>query len=413
MGIENSDGLIIMEPGPLDAHGHGRAFDPLPEGKAGLEAYTQAMLASGIVAVNLMPNESRRKLDPETGQQELSQVPVSNPDRVGAMETAISTQSATRAGYYLGIDKKEALSYNGTKVVERRVNSLFFNAGRYAAGLKLWVDESTGGMNVTIDQAAQLASRWHRFHPEKPVIIHAEDSNVDNFLREVEKSEGGKDMPLHIAHVSSEEELTAKIEARGRGMRVTCEGTPHHLFTTASQGLQIDGFGSVKPSLKSDRDVEFLWDNMDEIDVLASDCAPHRLSDKMADPPAWGVTNHTVMMPLLFGAVAEGKLTLEELYEKVALAPRQIFNMPIKDGTEARFDTNGTYGSAKDYEAMIDPGYGQNIFTHLEDLGEEFRLDGILMYARSGLSTVEVQMPNYRKLNRNYRVSLGHLVNVR
>lgn len=413
MRLENRDGVIYMEPGPIDVHGHGRAFDPLPDGKAGLAAYTQTMLASGIVAVNLMPNESRREIDPLTNQECLTETPVSNLDRVGAMKTAIGSQAVTRASFYVGIDRREILRDQGTTLDAVRAGQLFQEAGQDAAGAKLWVvNNSVGGMAVDVDQAAQLTFEWNSLYRPKPVIYHAEDGNVDAILREVEAHPGGKDIPIHIAHVSSEEELTAKIEAKARGMRVTCEATPHHLFTTAEMGLQIGGFGCMKPKLQTRRDVEFLWDNMDEIDVFASDCAPHRRTEKQADPPAFGVTNHTVMLPLLFGAVADGRLTLDDLYEKVAIAPRRIFGLPLNDETAVRFDTNRSYMSVAGAERAIMPLYGENIFYHLEKLDNAFHLEGVLEYARSGASEAWFD-GDTRRVSGRYKVSLRNLVHVR
>lgn len=408
MGLEVAGDLITMTPGPIDVHAHPRVFDPLPDGKAGLEAYTKVMLESGITVMLAMPNEARRVLNDETGQIEQVQYPISNPDRVGAMETAISSQSRTLAGIHLGIDKKEVLSDNGREVVAYKARRLFYSAGRNASGLKLWVDLSTGGMNVSIDHASHLVDEWNTFYPEKPTIVHAEDGNVRAILAAIAEKPNGNEIPIHIAHVSSREELEAVIEAKENGMRVTCEVTPHHLFATAAEVVQINGFGCVKPRLKTAEDVQFLWDNMKHIDVFASDCAPHRLEEKEAENPAFGVTNHTVMMPLLLGAVSEGRITLDDLYQKIVVTPREIFNISMDDGTSAVFDMGDNFASIADAERTISPPYGQNMFEHLEQIGALYHLAGRAVHAVSGDS--EFRWGQNGTETRNYQVSLRHLV---
>ena len=97
MGLEVAGDIITMTPGPIDVHAHPRAFDPLPDGKAGLEAYTEVMLESGITVMLAMPNESRRQINDKTGQIEQVQYPISNPDR-GARNFATEVDLVPRPG---------------------------------------------------------------------------------------------------------------------------------------------------------------------------------------------------------------------------------------------------------------------------------------------------------------------------
>lgn len=60
--------------------------------------------------------------------------------------------------------------------------------------------------------------------------------------------------------------------AKEKGLLVTCEVAPHHLFLT-SEDLDVIGHqrGQVKPPLCSKEDQQALWDNMDIIDCFATD----------------------------------------------------------------------------------------------------------------------------------------------
>ena len=60
--------------------------------------------------------------------------------------------------------------------------------------------------------------------------------------------------------------------AKERGMHVTCEVAPHHLFLTKSDLGRIGvTFGQVRPMLGDEDDMKCLWDNIDIIDCFATD----------------------------------------------------------------------------------------------------------------------------------------------
>lgn len=60
--------------------------------------------------------------------------------------------------------------------------------------------------------------------------------------------------------------------AKEKGLAVTCEVAPHHLFLTSDD---LEGIGQergqVKPCLCTKEDQQALWDNIDIIDCFATD----------------------------------------------------------------------------------------------------------------------------------------------
>lgn len=60
--------------------------------------------------------------------------------------------------------------------------------------------------------------------------------------------------------------------AKDKGLPVTCEVCPHHLFLTHEQAKRMGvGRCSVKPSLVTQEDIDALWDNISYIDCFATD----------------------------------------------------------------------------------------------------------------------------------------------
>lgn len=60
--------------------------------------------------------------------------------------------------------------------------------------------------------------------------------------------------------------------AKQKGIQVTCEVAPHHLFLCEDNVVEIGGGrAQVRPMLGSRKDMEALWENLDIIDCFATD----------------------------------------------------------------------------------------------------------------------------------------------
>ena len=72
--------------------------------------------------------------------------------------------------------------------------------------------------------------------------------------------------------------------AKEKGLQVTCEVCPHHLFLCqedVGEGKRLgEGWAEVRPVLVSRADQEALWENMDIIDCIVTDHAPHTRAEK-------------------------------------------------------------------------------------------------------------------------------------
>lgn len=113
-------------------------------------------------------------------------------------------------------------------------------------------------------------------------------------------------------------------------MKVTCEVAPHHLFLTQEEAEKTLGKkrSQVRPPLATTADVKALWDNMDIIDVIATDHAPHTVTEKDSENAPPGFPGLETCLPLMLTAVHEGRLTIQDIIEKMHVNPRRIFNIP-------------------------------------------------------------------------------------
>src|SRR3989449_5472170 len=122
---------------------------------------------------------------------------------------------------------------------------------------------------------------------------------------------------LHIAHLSAKASLDQVRWAKSRGLRVTCEVTPHH-FTLIDEDVQYDSRFKMNPPLASREDREALIAGLADgaVDVIATDHAPHEpaLKDVEFDRAPFGVTGFETALALgLEHLVRTGRLSLLRL----------------------------------------------------------------------------------------------------
>jgi carbamoyl-phosphate synthase/aspartate carbamoyltransferase/dihydroorotase len=147
------------------------------------------------------------------------------------------------------------------------------------------------------------------------------------------------DRPIHVVHVSRREEIELIADARGRGLPVTCEVSPHHLFLTVEDAARLGPLGDMRPVLGSADDVAALWAHLDDaIDCIATDHAPHTLLEKRAADPPPGVPGLETSLPLMLAAVQDGRLSVGRLAALMHDNPRRIFGLPEQPDTRVEVD---------------------------------------------------------------------------
>lgn len=139
---------------------------------------------------------------------------------------------------------------------------------------------------------------------------------------------------IHIQHISTKEAVAMIREAKLKGVRVTCEVTPHHLVFSEEDVFELDTNLKVNPPLRSKEDREELIEGIKDgiIDVVATDHAPHRRVDKekeFSEAP-FGVVGLETAVPLFFTRfVKTGLVSLHRFCELFSVGPLHILGMEI------------------------------------------------------------------------------------
>ncbi len=143
--------------------------------------------------------------------------------------------------------------------------------------------------------------------------------------------------PLHIQHISTAAGLDMVRAAKEKGLPVTCEVTPHHLFLSEDD---IDSTYNtslkVNPPLRTQEDREALIEGIKDgsIDAIVTDHAPHAEWEKAHEfeYAPFGMTGlETSLALVLTNLVKPGVIDYSEMVELMAIAPREILGLePVK-----------------------------------------------------------------------------------
>jgi dihydroorotase-like cyclic amidohydrolase len=301
---------MLKLPGLIDPHVHFR--DPGATHKEDWETGTSAALAGGFTMVLAMPN---------------TKPPIFNAETLEVGLTSAKQKAHGDYAQYAGAGPDNALALRG---IAARV-----------AGLKMYLDMTYG--ELRLDDMTLWQEHFTQWPREYPIVVHAESRSMAAAILFAEMHKRS----VHIAHISLREEVLLIKAAKNRGIQVTCEVCPHHLFLSREDIPAISqghpGRGEVRPRLATRADVEALWQNMDVIDCFATDHAPHLLSEKDSENPPPGFPGLETALPLLLGAVRDGRLTMDDLILRMYSNPQKIFSLPVQADTWVEVDENSSY----------------------------------------------------------------------
>lgn len=137
---------------------------------------------------------------------------------------------------------------------------------------------------------------------------------------------------LHIQHLSTASGLELVREAKAKGLPVTCEVTPHHLFLTedAVRGYNTDA--KVAPPLRTAADNEALINGLKDgtITCIGTDHAPHSSDKKDVEfeRAANGISSIEIAFPLIWTHLVEtGRFTLSEIVSIMSCDPAELLRI--------------------------------------------------------------------------------------
>jgi len=147
----------------------------------------------------------------------------------------------------------------------------------------------------------------------------------------------------HAQHISIKGSVELIRKAKDKGLRVSCEVTPHHLTLDETSVEDLDSNFKMNPPLRTKSDIDALKKGLKEgiIDCIATDHAPHSSNEKDVEfekAPNGVVGLETALGVVLTYLYHTGDLSLNKIVELMSINPRKILNLPLvvfKEGVEA------------------------------------------------------------------------------
>jgi dihydroorotase len=165
---------------------------------------------------------------------------------------------------------------------------------------------------------------------------------------------------LHVCHVSTAGSVEIIRWAKGKGIDVTAEVTPHHLLLTDELVRSYDPRLKVNPPLRTAEDVEAVRQGLADgtIDVVATDHAPHPVEDKDCEW-AWAafgmVGLETAVGVVAEAMVATGLLDWAGVADRMSVRPARIGRLPAQGRPLAVGEPANLVLVDPDARAVVDP----------------------------------------------------------
>ncbi|KAF0266864.1 hypothetical protein FOG48_04049 [Hanseniaspora uvarum] len=184
------------------------------------------------------------------------------------------------------------------------------------------------------NKVSLFAEHLKNWPQDKPVITDAKNSNLASVILLASL----QNRSIHITGVSNEEDLALIKTVKEKHSNVTCDVNIHSLFVTQ------DDFPEAV-FLPTAEDQEFLWNNLDSIDVFSIGSLPSLVASITGNKAVTG-SGVKDALPLLLTAVNEGRLTIEDIVTKMHDNPCHIFNIPEQKAT-VEIDLDFTFRATK------------------------------------------------------------------
>lgn len=323
----NAEGKFVL-PGCIDDQVHFR--EPGLTHKGSIFTESRAAVAGGITSFMEMPN---------TVPNTLTQSLLEDKYQIAAQA------SMANYSFFMGASNdnlEEVLKTNHQNV----------------CGLKIFMGSSTG--NMLLDKADVLESLFSRV--SMLIATHCEDEHTVRMNLARFQAKYGEEIPieahplirseeacylssslavslakkhksrLHILHISTEKETHLFDHSIPLAEKhITAEACIHHLWFSDQDYAEKGNFIKWNPAVKTANDREGIWNALldNRIDVIATDHAPHTLAEKsnsyLSAPSGGPLVQHALIA--MFEKVQEGRISLENLVEKMAHAPAILFRI--------------------------------------------------------------------------------------
>ncbi len=314
--VVDAEGLWLL-PGLVDVHVHFR--EPGFTRKETIATGSGAAAGGGFSSVVCEPNTDPPLATVEAVREVVRKAEETAEVRVYFKAAMTSQRAGRQPNDVAELAEEEgvvALSDDGDPIVNPEVVE---QVSRRAAEAGILLSPHCEDSSRSLAEVA--GGRNPGFRPAEPY------TNEPNYVARDAHIAADCGCRIHFPHLSMRRSLEVIGEYRSR-VEVTCEVTPHHLLLCREDYTGGD-LPEVNPPLRSAADRDALQRAFvdGEIEVLASDHAPHTPEDK-AEGAMGLIGLETTLGLVLTHLVGRDLLSPAEMVRRISARPAQIFGLP-------------------------------------------------------------------------------------
>lgn len=318
--VVNCRGRVLI-PGLLDIQVHFR--EPGFEHKETLHSGSKAAVAGGITSVVCQPN-TNPVIDNvfvlSYLQQKAKEEAFCNVMFYPAVSQGMRGEELTEM---IELRKQGAVGFTDDGVPVAN-SHLMYLALQRSADLNVVIAQHAEDLQITAGGCINEGKVSQKLGV-KGILNASEAACVE---RDLLLLEAVPDAHYHLLHTSTRQAMEAIIRYKQKGLNVTCEVCPHHLFLTEEAVLKSGTNAKMNPPLRSEEDRLFLLQALQDgwIDCITTDHAPHEKSSKdlPLESAAFGIVGVETLLPLSLKLFHEGKMSLIEVLKKLTCEPAKI-----------------------------------------------------------------------------------------
>ncbi len=321
--VINAQEMLVC-PGFIDMHVHLR--EPGFEYKEDIVSGTRAAAVGGFTTVCCMPNTQ-----PVVDSAAVARFIREKAEKAGVVKVyPIGTISKGQEGQELSEVADllaagcVAISDDGKPVIK---SNIMRNALEYTKMFGIPVLSHCEDMDLA-GEGQMHEGYYSTIYGLKGIPAAAEELMVARDIKLAELTGGH----LHICHLSTEGALELLRQARARGVKVSCEVTPHHLTLSDEILGNYDCDAKVNPPLRSLEHLQALLEALQDgtIDCIATDHAPHHREAKDCEFPlaAPGISGlETAVAVIMDRLVHPGQLDVYHMVRLFTCGPADILGL--------------------------------------------------------------------------------------
>lgn len=177
----------------------------------------------------------------------------------------------------------------------------------------------------TVTTVSEHFSNWPAY---KPIVTDAKATSIASILLLASLH----NRPIHITNVTNKQDIHLIALSKEKGLQITCDVSIYSLFFASEDFPQCDS-----TLLPSRSDIAALWENLSVIDIFSIGGLPSRLASELGakDIVGAGIAD---ALPLLFTAVNDGRLTVNDVTLRLYTNPKRIFELHDQPNTSVEID---------------------------------------------------------------------------